>query len=315
MSYQVDASTAVGYGIVTALTIGIVGGAVDGIVIDVHKRNAEKEKKKKAEIERIMNTPLKKFSDSYIEQIASKYETGGENANTDAKQPEIAADTSVRNRQVYGKICTNGVGIIDADGHTSIGTETLDMGILSRFTTIMKANINALLGKTEDPATMVDQYLIDLNRSLAEVKSETAGAIAEEKRTASLAEKNAAESNRMESLAKKALQSGNDDDARVFLAKKQQIDATGKELKKAADVAHANAEKMRQTHDKLVSDIDRLKILRRRETIKAKSAEAMDEMNEQPVDAVEELECKYAEAASDSAVTDELSRLKSEMGL
>ena len=84
------------------------------------------------------------------------------------------------------------------------------MRILNRFTTIMKANINALLDKAEDPAKMVDQYLIDLNQSLAEVKSETAGVIAEEKRTARLVEKNAAESNRMESLAKKALQAGND---------------------------------------------------------------------------------------------------------
>lgn len=228
---------------------------------------------------------------------------------------------------------------------------TRDMGILNRFTTIMKANINALLDKAEDPAKMVDQYLIDLNQSLAEVKSETAGVIAEEKRTARLVEKNAAESDRMESLAKKALQAGNEDDARVFLAKKQQIDATGEELKKAADTAHANADKMRQMHDKLVSDIDGLKT--RRETIKAKSAvaktqnrvnglvgndkaegaidafnrmeakvdrdldtaEAMTELNEQPVDEAEELERKYAGAANDSAVEDELSRLKSEMGL
>lgn len=89
MSYQTDASTAVGYGIMTAAgTVGIVGLAVDGIVIDIHKRNAEKEKKKKAEVERIMNTTLKKFSDSDVEQIALKYETGRENANTDTKQPD-----------------------------------------------------------------------------------------------------------------------------------------------------------------------------------------------------------------------------------
>jgi phage shock protein A len=31
----------------------------------------------------------------------------------------------------------------------------------------MKANINALLDKCEDPAKMIDQYLIDLKESLA----------------------------------------------------------------------------------------------------------------------------------------------------
>lgn len=70
--------------------VGLVGCAVGGIVIYVRKRNAEKEKEKKAEVEKIMNTPLEKFgdSDSDVEQIASKYETGGENADTDTKQHE-----------------------------------------------------------------------------------------------------------------------------------------------------------------------------------------------------------------------------------
>ena len=181
------------------------------------------------------------------------------------------------------------------------------MGILNRFTTIMKANINALLDKAEDPAKMVDQYLIDLNQSLAEVKGETAGVIAEEKRTARLVEKNAAESDRMESLAKKALQAGNEDDARVFLAKKQQIDSTGEELKKAANGLVGN--------DKAEGAIDEFNRMEAKVDRDLDTAEAMTELNEQPVDEAEELERKYAGAASDSAVEDELSRLKSEMGL
>lgn len=70
--------------------VGLVGCAVGGIVIYVRKRNVEKEKEKKEEVEKIMNTPLEKFgdSDSDVEQIASKYETGGKDADTDAKQHE-----------------------------------------------------------------------------------------------------------------------------------------------------------------------------------------------------------------------------------
>lgn len=226
------------------------------------------------------------------------------------------------------------------------------MGILDRFTTIVKANINELLDKAEDPAKMVDQYLVDLTESLADVKRETAGVMAEEARTKRAADANAKEVSRMEDLAKKALKAGNEDDARVFLAKKQKLEAAGAELQKAADAAKANADKMRQMHDKLVSDIEDLKS--RRETIKAKmavaktqekvagytsgadkaesaieafnrmeekadrmldTADAMAELNTEPVDDAESLAEKYAGAADSAAVDDELARLKAEMGL
>lgn len=226
------------------------------------------------------------------------------------------------------------------------------MGILDRFATIVKANINELLDKAEDPAKMVDQYLVDLTESLAEVKRETAGVMAEEARTRRAADANASEVARMEDLAKKALRAGNEDDARVFLAKKQKLEAAGAELSKAADAASANAGKMRQMHDKLVSDIEDLKA--RRETIKAKmavaktqekvagytsgsdkaesaleafdrmeekadrmldTADAMAELSTEPVDDAEALAKKYAGVATDAAVDDELARLKEEMGL
>lgn len=226
------------------------------------------------------------------------------------------------------------------------------MGILDRFTTIVKANINELLDKAEDPAKMVDQYLVDLTESLAEVKKETAGVMAEETRTRRAVERNAEEAARMEGLARKALAAGNEDDARVFLVKKQKLDATGAELAKAAEAARANAEKMRQMHDKLVGDIEDLKA--RRETIKAKAAvartqemvggytsgsdkaesaieafnrmeakvdrdldaaNAMAELNQAPVDEAAALEAKYADAADDAAADDALAKLKADMGL
>ena len=56
------------------------------------------------------------------------------------------------------------------------------MSILSRFKDIMSSNVNALLDKMEDPAKMVDQILRNLKDDLQEVKDETAGVMAEEKR-------------------------------------------------------------------------------------------------------------------------------------
>ena len=225
------------------------------------------------------------------------------------------------------------------------------MGILDRFTTIVKANINALLDQAEDPAKMIDQYLNDMLESLAEVKRETAGVMAEETRTKAKVDTNAAEVAKYAELAKKALQAGNEADARVFIGKKQQLEASGKGLAEAYAVAHENAEKMRQMHDKLVSDIEELK--RRREAIKAKVAvaktqgkinefssasdkasdamsafqrmeekadrmlaqeNAMAELNSSAADPAAALEEKYG-AASDSSVDDELAKLKAELGM
>ena len=225
------------------------------------------------------------------------------------------------------------------------------MGILDRFSTIVKANINALLDKAEDPGKMIDQYLTEMTESLAEVKRETAGVMAEETRTRSKVEANRAEVQKYADLAKKALQAGNEGEARVFIAKKQQLETAGQGLEEAYAVAKANAQKMREMHDKLVGDIEELK--RRRETIKAKVAvartqgklneigaasdkaedamsafqrmeekadrmldreTAIAELNAAPKDEAAALEEKYS-GAGPAAVDDELARLKAELGI
>ena len=86
------------------------------------------------------------------------------------------------------------------------------MGILDRFSIIVKSNINALLDKAEDPGKMIDQYLLEMTESLAEVKKETAGVMAEESRTKAKVDANQAEIDKYTALAKKALQAGNEED-------------------------------------------------------------------------------------------------------
>jgi phage shock protein A len=226
------------------------------------------------------------------------------------------------------------------------------MGILSRFNDIIQANVNAALDKMEDPSKMIDQYLRELTENLAEVKQETAGVMAEEARTKRLVDANAAEVARYAGLAKQALAAGNEGDARKFLAKKQELEKAGAGLQTAYTTAHANAAKMRQMHDKLVSDIETLN--GRREMVKAKvavaktqdkinkigaasnkaagamgafdrmedkadrmldEANAMSELNEEPVDDAKALEAKYEAAGTDASVDAELEKMKKEMGL
>lgn len=225
------------------------------------------------------------------------------------------------------------------------------MAILERFSDIIKANINSIIDKMEDPAKMIDQYLRDMMEDLAEVKQSTAGVMAEETRAKRLVDENQAEVAKYADYAKKALAAGNEGDARIFITKKQELENVGASLMTAYASAHENAVKMRQMHDKLASDIEILKS--RREMIKAKvavaktqetlneaaasintaqgamsafnrmeekaskmldEANAMAELNTEPIDEAKALEEKYASNGS-ASVDDELAKLKSELGM
>ena len=226
------------------------------------------------------------------------------------------------------------------------------MGIMTRFKDIMSANINALFDKAEDPEKMIDQYLRNLESDFAKVKAETASVMAEEKSARRKLEECDAEIAKMGEYAKKAVAAGNDDDARQFLTKKNELAQKREVLAKDLELAGANAEKMRQMHDKLESDISEMK--GRRDMLKAKvkvaetqkrinelgaglesagdNAAAFDRMEEKvnrmldEADAIGELnksasgsdidalEGKYDTAGAGSAVDDELAALKAELG-
>lgn len=222
------------------------------------------------------------------------------------------------------------------------------MSILKRFTDIMSANLNALLDKAEDPAKMVDQILRNLNDDLGKVKAETASIMAEESRVKRELAECTQEINKLLTYAKRAVEAGNDADARLFLSKKATLVEKQSTLEQKVQLASDNAKKMRQMHDKLVEEISELNA--RRDSIKAKlataktqtrinelgssvgtaktnlgafarmedkanrlldEANAMAELNAAPVDEIDDLMSKY-DTIANSSIEDELAALKSE---
>lgn len=224
------------------------------------------------------------------------------------------------------------------------------MGILNRFKDIMSANINAILDKCENPEKMIDEYMRQVVEQLADVKKETAGVMAEEKRTKRDVDENAEQIEKYDQLARKALTAGNEEDAKTFLAKKQEYVNNGVDLQKSYEVAKANATKMKEMHDKLTKDVQELE--QRRKNVKSKVAvartqeklnkvsssmgtasDAMNafermeekadnmldranstaELNEDINAGIESLEDKYNNPSA--SVDEELEKLKKEMGL
>jgi len=127
---------------------------------------------------------------------------------------------------------------------------------------------------------MIDQYMRNLEEDLGKVKKETASVMADETKCKRDLDECEAEINKLQAYAEKAVIAGNDDDARTFLTKKQSLLTKKESYQKTYDIAHSNAEKMRQMHDKLVNDISELSS--RRDTIKAKVkiAKAQQTVNE-----------------------------------
>lgn len=222
------------------------------------------------------------------------------------------------------------------------------MGILTRFKDIMSSNINALLDKAEDPEKMIDQCLRNLQSDLGKVKAETASVMAEEQRSKRLVDECNEEISKMQNYATKAVQAGNDGDAREFLAKKATLTSKLDELTKSYNMSSENAARMRSMHDKLSNDINELSS--RKDMIKAKiavaktqnringigssveksnsslsafdrmesradkmldEANAMASLNSTPSDKISDLAKKYD--SSPSSVDDELAALKASL--
>lgn len=223
--------------------------------------------------------------------------------------------------------------------------------ILKRFGDIMSANINALLDKAEDPEKMIDQYLREIESDLGKVKAETAAVMAAETKAKRELDECAAEAEKMQKYAEKALLAGNESDARQFLEKKADLTKKQESLQKSYEAAAANAAQMKEMHDKLVKDMESLQS--KRDAIKTKvavaktqeklnkigssvagagdamaafdrmeakadrmldEANALSELNKQE-GGIDDLTKKYDSAASTSDVDDELAALKAKMGL
>ena len=224
------------------------------------------------------------------------------------------------------------------------------MGILSRFSEIMKSNINALLDRAEDPEKMADQMLRNTREQFAEVKAQTASVMADAAKANRDAADCQADIARYQKAAENALISRNEGDAKKLITQKQKLEEKYKALQQAADLANANADKMRQMYDKLASDIETLEA--RKDAIKAKTAaakaqqsinrlvsglpdtnsslEAFDRMDARAtkqLDAAmaeaqlnetsfsEDLAEKYSGSGSDVSVDSELEEMKKKLGL
>jgi phage shock protein A len=129
------------------------------------------------------------------------------------------------------------------------------MGILDRVSTLIRANINDLVDRAEDPEKVVRQLILDMNSQLQQVKSQVAAAIADEKLLKQRYEENESKSQDWQHKAELAVEKGEDDLAREALSRRNSFQQTADGFKDQYDQQSRQVEVLKDALHQLESKI------------------------------------------------------------
>ncbi|MEL6441722.1 MAG: PspA/IM30 family protein [Cyanobacteria bacterium J06621_8] len=105
------------------------------------------------------------------------------------------------------------------------------MGLFDRLSRVVRANVNDLVSKAEDPEKVLEQAVIDMQEDLVQLRQAVARAIATQKRTEQQYNKNQSEGNNWQQRAQLALSKGDENLAREALVRKKSYSDTANSLK------------------------------------------------------------------------------------
>jgi phage shock protein A len=154
------------------------------------------------------------------------------------------------------------------------------MGIFQRLMTVIRANINALIGRAEDPAKVLEQSLIDARTQLSKTKQDVAGAIADEKKLQGQAEREKKQAEDWERRAMLAVQEGRDDLAKQALGRYNEHLQSAQQLHETWLRHKAETEQLKLSLRQLNDKIEEAKRKKNILVARAKRAEAQQRIQE-----------------------------------
>jgi phage shock protein A len=146
------------------------------------------------------------------------------------------------------------------------------VSILTRISTLISANINAMIDSAEDPEKMVNEYLRQMRAELSEARAATAMAMADETRLRSQYERNKAEADDWQHKAEIAVQRDQDDLAREALLRRSTAQKLTDNYKAQWESQHDQVGDLREALAKLEAKIDEAEA--KRDLIVAKARRA-----------------------------------------
>jgi phage shock protein A len=144
------------------------------------------------------------------------------------------------------------------------------MAILDRISRLIRANINDLISRAEDPAKVIDQALADMRDAYYQARNEVAAAMADSAKIEREQHQNDAQSAEYQSKAEEALRLGREDLAREALRRKKNADDLSAAFASQLDKQRGTTDQLRTQLRALESKIDELesrkKLLAARQT-------------------------------------------------
>lgn len=125
------------------------------------------------------------------------------------------------------------------------------MSLLERVTTLVRANINDLMDRAEDPEKMIKQYILDMQNQLIQVKTQVAASIADEQKLYQRYLQNQEQADDWQKKAELAVNKGADDLAKEALTRRNSYQSI-------ADGFKVQYEEQKQQVTVLKSALDKL---------------------------------------------------------
>ena len=152
------------------------------------------------------------------------------------------------------------------------------MSLFKRVSDNIRANLNSLLDKTEDPEKLLDQYLRDMEEDIADAESAVARQLAVARKFKAQLDDALAMAQKRESQAVEALKKDREDLARKALEDKRIKQAKAEDYRLENESCQAAAEQLKSQLQEMRNEYEKLRIKRDNLVARAQSAKAQKEI-------------------------------------
>jgi phage shock protein A len=152
------------------------------------------------------------------------------------------------------------------------------MGFFDRLSRLLRANLNDLVSKAEDPAKILDQSVTDMQTDLVKLRQAVATAIASQKRLQNQAEQADTQAKTWYERAELALKKGEEELARESLSRRKTYQDTATALTNQVNSQAGQVETLKKSLTALEGKIAEAKTKKDMLKARAQAAEAQEQL-------------------------------------